>query len=303
MLHASGGAPEIALSDGNLFAALRSHTATLEQNAPLFFRVRMQLALVAGIDFHDRYHRLIAGENAGLESFAERPFDALVHVMQVEKIVPTQEYSLQMVPARISDQQTVVSAIGLQTSVLHIKSNARPESRTPGQARIVRSRDGFHNGSGTMTLWTRVKDFVEDFGDSGDDAIDLGAEEVRLAAAALLVHATIVDGEVDRREGEVLRDVLERRFDLDKGQAGRLITQAAEKEKEAVDLYGFTSVLTRRLDRQGRLKIVEMLWEVVIADGVIHEFEANLVWRAAELLGVTSRDRIMLRKQVEDRHG
>lgn len=154
-----------------------------------------------------------------------------------------------------------------------------------------------------MTLWTRVKDFVENFGDSGDDAVDLGAEEVRLAAAALLVHATIVDGEVDRREGEVLRDVLERRFDLDKGRAGRLIKQAAEKEKEAVDLYGFTSVLTRRLDRQGRLKIVEMLWEVVIADGVIHEFEANLVWRAAELLGVTSRDRIMLRKQVESRHG
>ncbi|MDH3580970.1 MAG: TerB family tellurite resistance protein, partial [Hyphomicrobiales bacterium] len=123
------------------------------------------------------------------------------------------------------------------------------------------------------------------------------------AAAALLVHATMVDGEVDRREGEVLRDVLERRFDLDKGQAGRLIKQAAEKEKEAVDLYSFTSVLTRRLDRQGRLQIVEMLWEVVIADGVIHEFEANLVWRAAELLGVTSRDRIILRKQVEKRHG
>lgn len=154
-----------------------------------------------------------------------------------------------------------------------------------------------------MTLWTRVKDFVENYGESGDDVVDLGVEEVRLAAAALLVHATVVDGEVDRREGEVLRDVLERRFDLDKGQAGRLITQAAEKEKEAVDLYGFTSVLTRRLDRQGRLKIVEMLWEVVIADGVIHEFEANLVWRAAELLGVTSRDRIMLRKQVENRHG
>lgn len=154
-----------------------------------------------------------------------------------------------------------------------------------------------------MTLWTRVKDFVENYGESGDDTVDLGVEEVRLAAAALLVHATVVDGEVDRREGEVLRDVLERRFDLDKGQAGRLITQAAEKEKEAVDLYGFTSVLTRRLDRQGRLKIVEMLWEVVIADGVIHEFEANLVWRAAELLGVTSRDRIMLRKQVENRHG
>ncbi len=154
-----------------------------------------------------------------------------------------------------------------------------------------------------MTLWTKIRTIVDKLGDGAEQQVDLGEEEVRLAAAALLVHATVVDGEVDRREGEVLRDVLERRFELDHGQSGQLIKQAAQKEQEAVDLYGFTSVLTRRLDREGRLKVVEMLWEVVVADGVIHEFEANLVWRAAELLGVTSRDRVILRKRVENRHG
>lgn len=152
-----------------------------------------------------------------------------------------------------------------------------------------------------MSLWERLKDVADQFSENQEVQENLGEEEVRLAAAALLVHATIVDGEVSRSETEVLRDVLERRFDLDHGAAGRLITQAAEKEKDAVDLYGFTSVLTRHLDREGRLKIVEMLWEIVIADGVIHEMEANLVWRAAELLGVTSRDRIRLRKSVESR--
>lgn len=154
-----------------------------------------------------------------------------------------------------------------------------------------------------MAFWDKLKDISERFTGTAPAHEDLGEEEVRLAAAALLVHATIVDGEVARSETQVLRDVLERRFKLDHGQAGRLITQAAQKEKDAVDLYGFTSVLTRRLDRPGRLKIVEMLWEIVIADGVIHELEANLVWRAAELLGITSRDRIRLKKTVESRHG
>jgi uncharacterized tellurite resistance protein B-like protein len=154
-----------------------------------------------------------------------------------------------------------------------------------------------------MTLWSKLRDFVDTLGQASDEEnLELGEEEVRLASAALLVHATVVDGTVDRREGEVLREVLERRFELDRREAGQLIQQAAQQEKEAVDLYGFTSVLTRRLDREGRLKIVEMLWEVVIADGVIHEFESNLVWRAAELLGVTSRDRVLLRKRVESRH-
>jgi len=155
----------------------------------------------------------------------------------------------------------------------------------------------------TMAFWERLKDISERFTGTEPVRQSLGEEEVRLAAAALLVHTTVVDGEVSRSETEVLRDVLERRFNLDHGQAGRLITEAAKKEREAVDLYGFTSVLTRHLDRSERLNIVEMLWEIVVADGVIHELEANLVWRAAELLGVTSRDRIRLRKSVESRHG
>ena len=154
-----------------------------------------------------------------------------------------------------------------------------------------------------MSFWDTLKDMADRVGGPETEHEDLGQEEVRLAAAALLVHATVVDGEVRRSETQALRDVLERSYDLDHSQAGRLITQAAEREKDAVDLYGFTSVLTRRLNREDRLKVVEMLWEIVVADGVIHELEANLVWRAAELLGVTSRDRIRLRKSVENRHG
>lgn len=154
-----------------------------------------------------------------------------------------------------------------------------------------------------MTLWAKLKEFVDNFGDSDDEsARDLDEEELRLAAAALLVRATVIDGEVDRSERKVLGEVLSRRFELDTGEVDALIREATQKEKDAVDLYGFTSVLKRRLDHDERMKIVEMLWEVVIADGVIHEFEANLVWRAAELLGVTSRDRVLMRKRVESRH-
>jgi len=43
------------------------------------------------------------------------------------------------------------------------------------------------------------------------------------------------------------------------------------------------------------------LWEVVLADGIVDEFETNLVWRVAELIGVSTRDRVTLRKMVEAR--
>ena len=69
-------------------------------------------------------------------------------------------------------------------------------------------------------------------------------------------------------------------------------------EGEAVDLYHFTSVIMRSLNEEGRLRIVEMMWELVYADGQVSEFEDNVVWRAADLLGVSSRDRIDLKHRV-----
>jgi len=54
----------------------------------------------------------------------------------------------------------------------------------------------------------------------------------------------------------------------------------------------------RSVDEEGRLRIVEMMWELVYADGQVTEFEDNVVWRAADLLGVSSRDRIELKQRV-----
>src|SRR5262245_7643858 len=98
-----------------------------------------------------------------------------------------------------------------------------------------------------------------------------------------------------------LKKLLQEHFELEGEDARSLLVEAVVREHESVDLYRFTSVLCRQLDQDGRKRIVEMLWEVVMADGVVHEFESNLVWRTAELLGVSTRDRVTLRKVVEKR--
>lgn len=152
-----------------------------------------------------------------------------------------------------------------------------------------------------MVLWTKLKEYVERVSDAGGEAPLLQEEELRTASAALLVRASVIDGEVTAEEKKTLRHILETRFELSHAEASELIDEAQQREHEAVDLYGFTSVLTRNLDQEGRARIVEMLWEMVMADGTVHEFEANLVWRVSELLGVSARDRIRLRKLVESR--
>jgi uncharacterized tellurite resistance protein B-like protein len=120
----------------------------------------------------------------------------------------------------------------------------------------------------------------------------------RLAAAALLIHVISLDGEPSEIEKRKLHGLLESSFGLDPGTADRLIASATRAEGEAVDLYHFTSVIMRSVNEEGRLRIVEMMWELAYADGEVTEFEDNVVWRAADLLGVSSRDRIDLKHRV-----
>jgi len=59
-----------------------------------------------------------------------------------------------------------------------------------------------------------------------------------------------------------------------------------------------TRALRRSLDELGRRRMVEMMWEIIYVDGRVTEFEENALWRASDLLGVSSRERIELRQRV-----
>ncbi len=143
-----------------------------------------------------------------------------------------------------------------------------------------------------------LRQFISEVISPSHEPRDFDDHGYRLAATALLVHVVSLDGEPSDAEKRKLHSLIESSFGLDRGTADKLIASAMLVEGEAVDLYHFTSVIMRSVDDAGRLRIVEMMWEVVYADGQVSEFEDNVVWRAADLLGVSSRDRIDLKHRV-----
>jgi uncharacterized tellurite resistance protein B-like protein len=119
-----------------------------------------------------------------------------------------------------------------------------------------------------------------------------------LATAALLTRVATVHDEMSVGRREKLYALLKAAFQLDDLTVAQLIDQSAEVARNAVDLYRFTRKLREVLDNDGRYQTVRMMWEIVYADGKPNEFEANIIWRAADLLGVSSRQRVALRQLV-----
>ena len=123
-------------------------------------------------------------------------------------------------------------------------------------------------------------------------------DDHRVMVAALLVHVMAADGSVTDKERLKLQALLESGFGLSSDETAGLITEAERRDNEAVDLYGFTSVIKRALDEEGRLRLIEMLWDMAFADGHVDEFEYNVIWRIAELIGVSTRNRVLLQKRI-----
>jgi uncharacterized tellurite resistance protein B-like protein len=147
-------------------------------------------------------------------------------------------------------------------------------------------------------MFAAFRNFVADFVDGEKQPSQFADDDYRLAAVALLVHAAAIDGDMSQIERDQLHAVVKRRFALDDGATDGLIDKATLAEHEAVDLYHFTSLLNRALEEEGRVRIIEMMWEIVYADGRRDELEDNLLWRAADLLGVSPRQRIELRRRI-----
>jgi uncharacterized tellurite resistance protein B-like protein len=152
-------------------------------------------------------------------------------------------------------------------------------------------------------MFESFRNFVAEFVDGEKHPSQFADDDYRLSAVALLVHAAAVDGEMSQSERAKLHAVVKQRFALDEAATDELIDKATLAEHEAVDLYHFTSLLNRALDEPGRARVIGMMWEIVYADGRRDELEDNLLWRAADLLGVSSRERIELRRRIEEQAG
>lgn len=137
---------------------------------------------------------------------------------------------------------------------------------------------------------------------SGDEEKpEFTRDDPRVAATALFFHVIDADGVVEASERDKISQLVQKSYSLDERQLAELLDVGEQAEDESIDFYAFTSVLKRSLDAEQRVQFIELLWELVYADGVKHELEESVVGRVAELLGVSDRDRVIMRQQAENK--
>ena len=137
-------------------------------------------------------------------------------------------------------------------------------------------------------------------GSSDDDSVE---HDLRLATALLLVEIARADHSFDDQEKRSIVELLTEHFSLPDSEIDALLQLAESEADDVAHLQGFTRQLNEELDYEGKLRIVEMLWQVAYADNELSKFEDSLVRRLADLLYVSHRDQIRLRNAVKEQIG
>ena len=148
-----------------------------------------------------------------------------------------------------------------------------------------------------------LKAFKNLFSGEEDTSSESEMDELHLAAAVLMVEAASLDGDTHDVESDVAKYLLGRHFELSEEEAHELFEMATDHHADSVHMHRFTKTIKDRYSEEERIEVIELLWEVVYADGELHDYESNLLRRIGGLLYVSDRDRGEARKRVLNRLG
>lgn len=113
------------------------------------------------------------------------------------------------------------------------------------------------------------------------------ARALQLAAAVLLVEVMRAQPDVSPAERQTVLDALRRRFTQDANELALLLAQAEAQAAQANDFYRFTSQLNDHCSQLDKVALVEAMWQVAYADGLLDAHENHVISKVAGLLHVT----------------
>lgn len=148
-------------------------------------------------------------------------------------------------------------------------------------------------------MFEKLMAFLNSLGNDPTPVIE--PDSVAVAVIALALNVIQADGVVAKAENEALETAIRGYFNLSKGEFDVMLSAAKREEESAIDLFRFTSRINRALDEKQKAEFIGLLWQIVHADNDRNELEDHLVWRIAELLGVSGRDDVNRRLGAEDR--
>ena len=117
----------------------------------------------------------------------------------------------------------------------------------------------------------------------------------------LMIEAAYTDGKIDENELNKIKSSLINIFEEDPNEVSFVLDEAIKNKNNSKSLHHYTSFINKNFTDDKKLLLIEVLWEIVLSDGEIHDFESNLIRRLAGLLYISDVNSGNARKRALDK--
>ncbi|HRD92322.1 MAG TPA: TerB family tellurite resistance protein [Accumulibacter sp.] len=144
-----------------------------------------------------------------------------------------------------------------------------------------------------------IKEFFEQFIEPGTRQTDAAGEHaLQIATAALLLEVMRMDARIADRERDAVAAALRQQFGLGATEIDSLLALAEDEARQASGYYQFTSLINKTCDAAQKLRIVENMWQVALADGHLDAHESHLMRKIGNLLHIGHADYIAAKQRA-----
>lgn len=141
--------------------------------------------------------------------------------------------------------------------------------------------------------------FIERFfGKPAESGAKAGGHDVRVAACAILIEMAGMDGEFSDDEKNRILKHLEETHALTTQEAEELVQTASRELKGAVDMWHFTNLVNQNYTKEEKLRVIEIMWKVVYADGRLDAHEDYLAHKLGNLLRISHKELMDVKVKV-----
>ena len=119
--------------------------------------------------------------------------------------------------------------------------------------------------------------------------------------SGLMIEAAYTDGQIDEIEKNRIKLSLINVFEEDPKEVDSILQDALKNKNNSKSLHHYTSLINKNFSNEKKLLLIESLWEIVLSDGEIHDYESNLIRRLAGLLYVSDVDSGNAKKRALDK--
>ncbi len=118
----------------------------------------------------------------------------------------------------------------------------------------------------------------------------------------LMIEAAYTDGKIDKNEINKIQSSLVNIFGEDKKEVDLVVDKAVKNKNNSKSLHYYTSFINKNFTEDKKLLLIETLWEIVLSDGEVHDYESNLLRRLAGLLYISDIKSGNARKRALDKN-